>query len=148
MEELRIKYRIESIASLSASDLLLVEKAREATGKSYAPYSKFHVGCSLLMDGGDIVQGANQENIAYPQCVCAEVSGLNTAAMTKPGVVIQKIFIASEPVINSVLSPCGQCRQTILEYERKQNSDIEIGLLQGEQIYLFKSIKDLLPFAF
>ena len=123
-------------------------EAEKATQMAYAPYSRFHVGCAFLLDDGTVVRSANQENAAYPQCVCAEVSGVNTVAMAHPGKIIKRIFITSNPPLSQVLGPCGQCRQTLLEYERRQNQAIEIGLASGSDLFLFSSVQDLLPFAF
>lgn len=147
-QHLTISYQRQAKQALHPADLQLMLAAEEATSLAYAPYSHFHVGCALLLEDGQIIRSANQENAAYPQCVCAEVSGINTAAMTCPGKKIIKIFITSKPAMNQVLGPCGQCRQTLLEYERRQQQDIQIGLSCGEEIVLFSAVRDLLPFAF
>jgi cytidine deaminase len=130
----------------------LITEAREAKRGSYAPYSNFNVGAALLLNDGRIIHGSNQENASYPIGFCAERTALSAAASIAPHEKIKSIAItcscAHKPVIMPG-APCGICRQTILEAETKHRQDIEI-ILRGEtgEMYVFKSIKDLLPFHF
>ena len=96
--------------------------------------------------------GSNQENASYPMCVCAEVSALNVAASLHPNVPIKKIAItvkSATHIASTPAAPCGQCRQTLLEYETRFGKNIEV-LLMGEegQVFIVDSVKDLLPLHF
>lgn len=155
MKEIKItsKYKIfESRKELSGQDHMLLEKAEEARKKSYAPYSNFNVGASLLLENGEIILGNNQENAAYPSGMCAERVAIWAAASRFPDQKILKIFIAASSQTHKVdkpVSPCGACRQTIAEYEFKQDKNIEI-FFTGETgiIVQARSLNDLLPLAF
>jgi cytidine deaminase len=155
MKEIKItsKYKIfESRKELSGEDLMLLKKAEEARDKAYAPYSHFNVGASLLLENGKIILGNNQENAAYPSGMCAERVAIWTAASRFPDEKILKIFIAASSSTHKVdkpVSPCGACRQTIAEYEFKQDRNIEI-FFTGETGIIVQagSLNDLLPLAF
>ena len=155
MNELKIvsKFTVfESSEELSSNDKILFSKAVEARKNAYAPYSKFSVGASLLLENGLILTGSNQENAAYPSGMCAERVAIWNAASQYPNLKIQKIFISAKSILNKVdrpVSPCGACRQAISEYEVKQASNIEI-YFTGETGKIIKSnsINDLLPLAF
>ena len=86
-------YIQKNLSELDVTDQQLISKAKEASTLSYAPYSKFHVGAALLLDNGEIVLGANQENASYSLSICAERSGLFNAAINQPGQIIKKIRI-------------------------------------------------------
>jgi cytidine deaminase len=155
MKEIKItsKYKIfESRKELSGEDLMLLKKAEEARDKAYAPYSHFNVGASLLLENGKIILGNNQENAAYPSGMCAERVAIWTAASRFPDEKILKIFIAASSSTHKVdkpVSPCGACRQTIAEYEFKQDRNIEI-FFTGETGIIVQagSLNDPLPLAF
>ncbi len=155
MQEKEITVRIqiyETAQELSQVDTDLINAAREALTKSYSPYSGFKVGSAALLQNGAVVSGANQENAAYPMCVCAEVVMLSSCSAQYPGIAINKIAITTNSgklPASSPKAPCGQCRQTILEYEKRFNSNIEI-IMCGEngQVYKVGSAKDLLPLYF
>lgn len=130
----------------------LMVHAIEIRKKAYAPYSKFRVGCSLLLDNGEIVKGSNQENAAYPSGLCAERVAIFQAGALYPDAKIIKMAITAASDTNqtkSPIPPCGACRQSISEYEFKQNSPIEIYFM-GEtgEVYKSDSIKNLLPLTF
>lgn len=131
----------------------LFEKAKSAREKSYSPYSKFAVGCALLLENGEIVTGSNQENAAYPSGTCAERATIFWTSANYPEQKILKLFVVGGPKDfpeKSVATPpCGACRQSILEYESKQEKEIEIYFtsLSGEG-YKSASMRDLLPFSF
>lgn len=146
---------------LDDADRRLVEEARRATRRSYAPYSRFHVGAALLMGNGEIISGANQENAAFSSGTCAERSACFYAGANFPGVAIEKIAIAAWTRLgkddgtpfddcfqHKPISPCGNCRQALMEYENKQGKPIEVLLYGTEGVYRVGSIKDLLPLTF
>lgn len=128
----------------------LVEAAKAATQRSYAPYSKFHVGAAVLLDNGEIVAGANQENAAFGVTSCGERSACFYAASQYPGVAMKKIAVAAfteGSFQKQPISPCGICRQALLEYEALYG-DIEVILYGDEAVYVLPSVKSLLPLCF
>ena len=119
---------------------------------AYAPYSKFRVGVAILLDNGKIVLGSNQENAAYPSGLCAERVAIFHAGAIYPAAKILKMAITAASDTNQTttpIPPCGSCRQSIAEYEIKQETPIEIYFM-GEIgiIYKSDSLKNLLPFMF
>ena len=142
----------ESAEQLDPRDRLLWEKAREARDRAYAPYSEFKVGAALLMENNEIVTGNNQENAAYPSSMCAERVAAWSALSSFPGLKILKVFIAARSEnkpINRPVSPCGSCRQTLAEYEIKQDQPIQI-YFTGDTGIIMKadSVRDLMPLMF
>ncbi|MBD5355851.1 MAG: cytidine deaminase [Bacteroides sp.] len=149
-----------TVDELTAADRELVAAAREATRRSYAPYSKFHVGAAIRMADDTIVTGANQENAAYPSGICAERTAAFYASASHPGMAMKKIAIAAwtnhdkpsdlpwEEYFQAMpISPCGACRQALLEYETKYGN-IEVILNGKDKTYIFPSVGSLLPFSF
>ncbi|HEY8404925.1 MAG TPA: cytidine deaminase [Flavobacteriales bacterium] len=141
-----------SKAELEREDLQLLERAEEAREMAYAPYSNFKVGAAVLLENGTIVIGNNQENAAYPSGLCAERVAVYAAAAQHPLTRIMKIAITAEAPTYTIMqpvAPCGACRQSILEYELQQQSDIVL-LLHGEkgEVYRIKGLKQLLPLYF
>jgi cytidine deaminase len=142
----------DDINELEKNDKLLMEKAHEATEKSYSPYSKFKVGCAVLLENGEIISGANQENAAYPACICAERVALSAAAAIYPNVKPLKLAIAiknEKKTQSDPAAPCGECRQTIFEHEKRYNQPVQI-FMRGEvgRIFMVESVAKLLPLAF
>jgi cytidine deaminase len=130
----------------------LMKQAVTIRKKAYAPYSKFRVGAALLLDNGQTVLGSNQENAAYPSGLCAERVAVFQAGAVFPEAKILKIAITAASDSNKTLAPippCGACRQSMAEYEIRQNSPIEIYFM-GEigEVYKSDSLKNLLPFMF
>lgn len=147
-------------SELSAEDRELVDAAKEMTRNSYAPYSKFHVGAAIRMDNGEIVRGANQENAAFSSGTCAERSACFQASAIYPGVRMRKIAIAAWTRLHKPedtpdelcfqghpISPCGSCRQALLEYEAAYGP-MEVLLFGREHIYRLPSVASLLPLCF
>ncbi len=136
---------------LSEVQKKLIDSAKEACKKAYAPYSNFSVGAAALLQDGTIVCGSNQENAAYPSGICAERTTLFYAGAQYPEVAVTHLAIAAlkEGVYTAVpTAPCGACRQVILETENRYNTPIEIILYGEEKIYVISSIKELLPLCF
>ena len=127
----------------------LVAAAKEATFRSYAPYSRFCVGAAALLDNGEIVTGNNQENCAYPSGLCAERTTLFYANSRYPDVPVRTLCIAARDSSGSFtkepISPCGACRQVMLETEHRYSGKMEVLLYGEEETYVFESAADLLP---
>jgi cytidine deaminase len=142
----------DSIPDLEIDIQNLMKEAIVVRKKAYAPYSKFKVGTALLLDNGSIILGSNQENAAYPSGLCAERVAIFQAGAIYPDAKILKMAITAASDDNPTtepIPPCGACRQSIAEYEIKQDTPIEIYFM-GEigAIYKSDSLKNLLPFMF
>jgi cytidine deaminase len=142
----------ESVQELPNDIQNLMTQAVEVRKNAYAPYSRFRVGAALLLDNGKIVLGSNQENAAYPSGLCAERVAVFQAGSIYPGAKILKMAITAASDTNQTkapIPPCGACRQSIAEYEIKQETPIEIYFM-GEigAVYKSDSLKNLLPFMF
>lgn len=149
--DLTIKIGLAAVEELEAADRELIEKAIAATGNSYAPYSKFNVGAALRLENGTIVIGANQENAAYPSGLCAERTAVFAAQANYPDQHITTLAIAARNVnglLAQPISPCGACRQVILEIEERYKKLVRILLYGTEGVYVVSSVKDLLPLCF
>lgn len=143
---------ISSKEALAGPDQTLLAAANAALSRAYAPYSKFQVGASVLLESGRIIEGNNQENIAYPSGLCAERVALFYAGANYPQDPIVKICIVAKGDLmpsGKMLSPCGSCRQVMLESESRQQSPIEVLLVQGSgEIVVLETVQNLLPFGF
>ncbi|NAW50307.1 cytidine deaminase [Elizabethkingia argentiflava] len=155
-KELNIHFEVyKNKSALTKIEKKLLKAASESRKKAYAPYSEFLVGCAILLENGEIIRGNNQENAAYPSGLCAERTALFWLSANYPNVKIKKIFIIGGPLHHTAdqkavpIPPCGSCRQSIMEYESKQLSPIEIyfASTQGKTCKC-GSIRDLLPFSF
>ncbi|MDF0709003.1 MAG: cytidine deaminase [Bacteroidota bacterium] len=155
MEKRKIGFELlvfEDEKELSQNEQKLLREAMEAKENAYAPYSKFKVGAAVLLDNGEVVIGNNQENSSYPSGLCAERVAVFQAGAKYPGVTIKTIAITASSANHEVqepAAPCGNCRQSIIEYEQKQGSSISL-LLRSEKgpIYKCNSVSDILPLAF
>lgn len=130
----------------------LMQKAVEVRKQAYAPYSKFRVGAAILLENGKVVIGNNQESAAYPSGLCAERVAVFQAGSLYPNTKILKIIISATSDISPTkrpTPPCGACRQSISEYEQKQDIPIEIYFM-GEtgEVYKSDSLENLLPLSF
>jgi len=126
----------------------LVRLALDAAGRAYAPYSNFHVGCAVESADGEVVTGANVENACYRLGMCAEQSAL-AAAQHKFGLGrVARIAVAGGPG-SMVCTPCGGCRQAILEAAQLSGVDIEILCASGDGSALERHrIGELIPSGF
>ena len=153
MKEINLDAKIQfcQMEELSEDDQRLVNKAIEATRNSYAPYSNFHVGaCLRTADGMEMID-ANQENAAFPSGLCAERSAIFAAQSQHPESAIVALAIAArneEGLMATPVSPCGACRQVILEMEDRYQCDVKILLYGTEGIYVIPNVKTLLPLHF
>lgn len=136
---------------LSSENARLVDQAIDAQKSSYSPYSKFSVGAALLLDNGEIIQGSNQENGAYPSGLCAERVALFYAGAKYPGVAIKTIAITASfnrQLINEPIPPCGACRQVMIESRNIGKKPIKVILVGKDKIYEIEDVNYLLPFSF
>lgn len=149
---LNIKYVTCSFDELEKSDAELVEAAKKATFSSYAPYSNFSVGAAVRLSNNEIVQGSNQENAAFGAGTCAERCAMFYANSKYPDYAICSIAIAARGVsgefVHSPISPCGVCRQALIEAQTRAKLPIRVLLYGGREVYIFESVSDLLPFQF
>jgi cytidine deaminase len=155
MKEIYIETKLtvfETLEELTTDIQDLMRQAIEIRKMAYAPYSKFRVGCALLLDNGNVVLGSNQENAAYPSGLCAERVAIFYSGSNYPNAKILKMAISATSDLTSnttPIPPCGSCRQSIAEYEMNQELPIEMYFM-GEfgEIYKSNSLKNLLPFTF
>ena len=141
----------KSSANLSSINIKLLEKAYTSLSQSYAPYSKFHVGCAILLSDNIIINASNQENAAYPSGLCAERVAVFYAKSQYPNKDILTIAVVAkskEFEITEILTPCGACRQVLSEYEKNQSKSINLLLSTGKEVYEFPSVQSILPFSF
>ncbi len=141
-----------SPSEMTYSDQQLIAQAESSLTKAYAIYSGFHVGASVLLENGKIMSANNQENMAFPSSLCAERVLMYYCKANFPELEIKKIAVTVKSVHGSIsepISPCGSCRQVMLEYEQNQNNNIQV-LLKADQgkVYELESINDLLPLSF
>ena len=138
--------------ALPEEDRNLLEMAIDARGNAYAPYSKFEVGAALKLGNGEVTIGNNQENASFPSGLCAERVAVFQAGARYPGIVMESLAISAmgqNPLKEKPAAPCGNCRQSIHEYEFKQNKPIRIILQNGNgPVYVLSSMADLLPLGF
>ncbi len=140
-----------NVEELPKEDLSLVEESEKATENSYSPYSQFAVGAALRLSDGTVFTGANQENVSYPCGLCAERSALFYAMAQKPKVAVSTLAISAKNdkgFLDHPISPCGLCRQALLEYEKKFGQKIKIYLNGTKGIYRIESVESLLPIQF
>lgn len=137
---------------LTPAEKALVDSARRAVEGSYAPYSHFHVGAAILLENGQTVTGANQENVAYPSGTCAERSACFYAGAQFKGVPFKMIAISAIGTNGKrtpqPTAPCGACRQALLEYELLAGHKVPVILDSETDIYILPSVASLLPLAF
>lgn len=154
MEELNLKSTIlvAQFDELSDAERVLIEKAKESTYNSYAPYSHFHVGAAILLKNGTMVVGCNQENAAFPSGLCAERSAIFAAGAQYPDQPVIMLAIAvrnSEgKFLEEPASPCGSCRQVIIETETRFRQPVRILLYGAKHTYVMDGIKQLMPLSF
>lgn len=141
-----------SKSELMEEDRRLLESAEKACDSAYAPYSKFKVGAAVLLENGIVVSGSNQENAAYPSGLCAERVALFAASSQYPAVKIKKIAVAAfteTSVEPHPVSPCGDCRQVMAEYEHRFGTNIRLIMVgNGGKILIADNVKTILPFMF
>ncbi len=152
MKKLKVEtsYEVYEISELEGEYKRLYDMAYEASEKAYAPYSKFYVGAALLLGNGEILSANNQENVAYPSGLCAERTALFYAGANYPGEVVKVLAIAAEHkgIHEDFITPCGACRQVMLETETRQGQPMRVLLCGAKEAFLFSSAESLLPLCF
>ena len=152
MKEIKLKTPITVylLNEVPDEELPLVNAALKATEQSYAPYSEFHVGAAALLADGTIVTGSNQENAAYPSGLCAERVTLFHAGHQYPDVPVVALAIAASTGGKQVesISPCGACRQVLLEPEQRYNRPMQVLLRGTKEVVVAPSAASLLPLCF
>ncbi len=145
-------YMLCTYEELTEQDRQLIDAAKLATERSYAPYSQFHVGAAALLADGTIVTGSNQENAAYPSGMCAERTTLFHAGAAYPEKAVTALAIAAYTkgeFTRTPIAPCGACRQVMLEVENRHQCPIRTLLYGSEGIYVIEEgIAALLPLTF
>lgn len=154
MKELTIKSLITyaQMDELSETERQLVQLAIQATDHSYVPYSHFHVGAALLLKNGETVIGCNQENAAFPAGICAERSAIFAAGAKYPDQPIMMMAIAARnnngELQEEPISPCGPCRQVLIETEKRFKQPVRMLLYGEKHVYIIDGIKQLMPLSF
>lgn len=155
MKEVKIEstFKVyEGLSELPDDIQQLMQSAIETRENAYAPYSKFKVGAAILLDNNEVVVGSNQENASYPSGLCAERTAIYYAGAKYPKAKILKIAITASSqnqVTDSPIPPCGACRQSISEYEIKQDQSVEIYFMGATgKVVKSNSLANLLPLGF
>ena len=137
---------------LNETEQELIAAAKDATFRSYAPYSQFHVGAAVLLVNGEIITGNNQENCAFPSGLCAERTTLFYANSRYPDVPVKMLCIAARDTSGEFtkepISPCGGCRQVMLETEHRFGIPMQVMLYGTAGTYFIASARDLMPVGF
>lgn len=154
MKSIELKSLITECQMEELSDIerQLVEKAIAATDRSYAPYSHYHVGAALRLANGTEVMGCNQENAAYSVCICAERSALFAAGVQHPDQAVTLLAIAAKGCDGELqyepVTPCGSCRQAIVETETRFGQPVRLLLYGRRCVYVVDGISHLMPLSF
>ncbi|MBQ8674159.1 MAG: cytidine deaminase [Bacteroides sp.] len=149
---LQIAIKVYDFSELPAEDQSLLHMAKEATYRSYAPYSHFSVGAAALLENGETVSGSNQENAAYPSGICAERTTLFYANSRYPDQAVTTLAIAARnergEFLPTPIPPCGACRQVMLETEARARRPMRILLYGTAEVYELQGVSSLLPLSF
>ena len=154
MKQLDLELNISeySIEELSPAERQLIDMAIEGTNRSYAHYSHFHVGAALELENGVRIIGCNQENAAFPAGICAERSAIFAAGAQYPDVPVKTLAIAARDTTGELtaepVSPCGTCRQVMIETETRFSASIRILLYGRNRIFVMNGIRHLMPLSF
>lgn len=136
---------------LSATEQELISHAQAAAKRAYAPYSNFQVGACILLDNGEMIEGNNQENASYPCGCCAERTALNYAGSKYPDAAIKAIAISAynqNGLLDEPITPCGICRQALLESEIRYGKPIQVIMNGHNHTNIVDRASDLLPLSF
>jgi cytidine deaminase len=143
---------VAQMSDLTDDERALVEMAIEATSRSYAPYSHFHVGAALQLKNGKRFIGCNQENAAFPAGICAERAAIFAAGAEYPEEPVAILALTARDTKGQLVaepaSPCGTCRQVIIETETRFKQPVRIILYGTERILIIDGIRQLMPLSF
>jgi len=150
---IQIQYQISSIDELPEDIRALLDLAEQQLEMSYAPYSNFNVGAALRLENNKVFSGCNQENAAYPLCICGERVALYSAGSQYPDMPIKALCISARNNIKKLaipVAPCGACRQVIKEFQDKTEHPfpIYIKAFDINKVIKYNNAEDLLPFSF
>ena len=154
MKDLELKIQINEcqMDDLTPEERQLVEMAIEATSRSYARYSNFHVGAAIELANGERIIGCNQENAAFPAGLCAERTAIFAAGAQYPESPVKTLAIAARDTTGELtlepVSPCGTCRQVMIETETRFQQPIRILLYGQRRLYVMDGIRHLMPLSF
>ena len=154
MKDLELKIQINEcqMDDLTSEERQLVEMAIEATSRSYARYSNFHVGAAIELANGERIIGCNQENAAFPAGLCAERTAIFAAGAQYPESPVKMLAIAARDTTGELtqepVSPCGTCRQVMIETETRFQQPLRILLYGQRRLYVMDGIRHLMPLSF
>lgn len=154
MKDLELKIQINEcqMDDLTSEERQLVEMAIEATSRSYARYSNFHVGAAIELANGERIIGCNQENAAFPAGLCAERTAIFAAGAQYPESPVKTLAIAARDTTGELtqepVSPCGTCRQVMIETETRFQQPLRILLYGQRRLYVMDGIRHLMPLSF
>ncbi len=140
-----------SVDELNPEDRELASSAIHAMGRAYAPYSHFHVGAAVRMSNSQIVEGANQENAAFPSGLCAERTAMFAASSRYPDKDIVSIALAGGVygrITDMPATPCGACRQVMAQYQTKSGKPLSVIMIGKSCVWKFDKVDDILPLIF
>jgi cytidine deaminase len=152
-EKYSFEYEVyNSIDELNDEDKQLLQQAKDITSTAYAPYSDFHVAAAAKLSNGQVVKGTNQENASYPVAICAERTLLGALGVLFPNEPIETMAITYHNLhgaSNKPASPCGMCRQALMEYETRTHHPIRL-ILAGKEgkVFVIPQANMLLPLGF
>jgi len=152
MERYTIEIPVQKfrLSELSDEERFWIDTAIISAKQAYAPYSQFYVGAVVVLENGILVTGNNQENIAYPSGMCAERVALYYAGARYPDVPVKAIVVIAvkDGIVQKHISPCGACRQVLLETEMRSKQPIRVILAGSEEVHIIHSAELLLPVSF
>lgn len=148
---LHIKIHFYEMEELPKEERELVESAIAATDHAYAKYSNFMVGAAIRLSDGSVMIGANQENAAFPSGLCAERTAIFAAQAQYPEKAITMLAVAARNengLLKEPVTPCGSCRQVMLEVEDRYQQPMKVLLYGTDGVYVIDSAKDMVPLSF
>ena len=147
---LEIHIKKFQLSELSDEEKFWIDSAVISSKQAYAPYSELNVGAAVILANGQIITGNNQENAAYPSGLCAERVALFYAGAQYPDIPVKAIVVVATKngVIQPPISPCGSCRQVLLETEKRYKQPIQILFYGNDLAYAIDSAESLLPLSF
>ncbi len=144
-------YEYDSVSELTQQEIILIELSRKTALKAYSPYSNFKVGAALLLENGELIEGNNQENAAYPSGLCAERVAMFYANAKFPDIAVMAVAVCvfkNGEFTDIPVPPCGACRQVLIETEQRYGNKIKVILAGREKVNILMSASDLLPLSF